>query len=146
MSPEKSPDTPNVLEAMIQLEQAKTRAKAENELALEAEKEKDAAEKAVEELKRQFQPKRAHTHDAGDTHEMIAEVDNWDLSVHHRETTRVQNRRNVSLGSLHDQPKAHTDKDGFLLHDRLGLVGWISCWCNWDSAVAVDVVVDYILV
>ena len=57
----------------------------------------------MEELKRQLQPKRVLTHDAGDAHEMIAEVDNRDLSVHHRESTRVQNRRNVALGSLHDQ-------------------------------------------
>ncbi len=105
------------------------------------EKEKDTAEKEVEELKRQLQPKRAHTHDAGDDHEMLAEVDNWDLSVHHREATRVQNRRNVTLGSLQDQPKPHTGKDGFLLHVRLGLVGWIAYWCNGDSALAVDVVV-----
>ena len=41
------------------------------------------------------------------------------------ETPRVQNRRNVVLGSLHDQPNPRTGKDGFLLHDRLGLVGWI---------------------
>ncbi len=56
-----SPDTPNVLQAMMQLRQAKSRAEATNKLALEAEKEKDAAEKAVEELKRQLQPKRART-------------------------------------------------------------------------------------
>ena len=49
-----SPDTPNVQQAMMQLEQAKTRAKAANNVALEAEKEKDAAEKAVDELKRQM--------------------------------------------------------------------------------------------
>ena len=49
-----SPDTPYVLKAMIQVEQAKTRAKAANKLALEVEKEKSAAEKAVEELKRQL--------------------------------------------------------------------------------------------
>jgi hypothetical protein len=57
-----SPDTPNVLQEMMQLEQAKTRAKAANKLALEVEKEKDAAEKAVEKLKRRLQPKRSHTH------------------------------------------------------------------------------------
>jgi hypothetical protein len=80
-----SPDAPNVLQAMMQLEQAKTRANAASKLALEAEKEKDAAEQAVEELKRQLQPKRARTHDdAGDAHEVLAEVDNWDLSVHRR--------------------------------------------------------------
>ena len=98
----------------MQLEQAKTHAKAANKLVLEMEKEKDTAEKAVEELKRQLQPKRTHTHDdAGDGHEMLAEVDNWDLIVHHREATRVQNRRNVQVGSLENQLKPRTDKDGF---------------------------------
>ena len=98
----------------MQLGQAKNRAEAANKVALEAEKEKDAAEKEVEELKRQLQPKRARAHDdAGDAHEMPAEVDNWDLIVHRREETHVQHRRNVTLGSLHDQPKSHTSKDGF---------------------------------
>ena len=45
-----SPDTPNVLEAMVQLEQARTRAKAANKFALDAEKEKDAAEQEEERL------------------------------------------------------------------------------------------------
>ena len=71
-----SPDLPNVLQAMMQLRQAKSRAEVANKLAQE-EKERDAAEKAVEELKRQLQPKRAHTDDdAGDAHEQLAEVDN----------------------------------------------------------------------
>ena len=44
---------------------------------------------------------RAHTHDdAGDAHEMLTEVDNWDLSVHHRETTHVKTRRNVQVEVL----------------------------------------------
>ena len=59
-----SPDTPNVLQTMMQLEQAKTRTETANKLTLETEKEKDAAEKAVEELKRQMQPKRSRTHDS----------------------------------------------------------------------------------
>jgi hypothetical protein len=34
----------------------------------------------VEELKRPMQPKREHTDDdAGDAHEVLAEVENWDL-------------------------------------------------------------------
>ncbi len=76
----------------MQLGQAKNRAEAANKVALEAEKEKDDA---VEELKRQLQPKRARTHgDAGDADadEMLAEVDNWELSVHRQWVTRVQNR------------------------------------------------------
>ncbi len=42
---------------MMKLEQAKARAKTANKVALETEKERDAAETAVEELKRQLQPR-----------------------------------------------------------------------------------------
>jgi hypothetical protein len=56
--------------------------------------------------------------DAGDDHEMFAEVDNWYLRDHRREATRVQNRRNVELGSLHNQQKPRTGKDGFSHHTR----------------------------
>ena len=122
-----SPKTPNVLQAMMQLQQVKTRTEVVNKVALEAQNEKDDVEKTVEELKQQLQPKRARTHDdAGDVHEMLVEVDNWDLSLHRREATRVQNRRNVEVGSLDNQPTPYTGKDGFLYHVRLGLVGWIS--------------------
>jgi hypothetical protein len=68
-----NPDTPNVLQTMMKLEKVKARAKTANKVALEEEKEKDAEEKTVEELKRQLQPKRARTDDeAADAHEMIA--------------------------------------------------------------------------
>jgi hypothetical protein len=124
-----NPDTPNVMQAMMKLEQAKVRAKTANKVALEEEKEKDSAEKAVEELQRQLEPKRAHTdEDTGDAHDLLAEFDNCDLSDHRREGTRVQNRRNVQVGSRDNQQKSRTDKDGFLHHTRLGLVGWISYW------------------
>ncbi len=43
-----SPDTTNVLQAMMKLEQVKARAKPANKVALEAEKERDAVETAVE--------------------------------------------------------------------------------------------------
>jgi hypothetical protein len=63
-----------------------------------------SSKKAVKELKRQIQPKRTHTHhDFGDAHEMLVEVDDSDLSVHHREATRVQTRRNVQVRSLDNQ-------------------------------------------
>ena len=95
-----NPDAPNVLLAMMKLEQAKARAKTANKVALETEKERDAAETAVEELKRQLQPKKALTDDdAGDAHEMLANADNWDLRDHRQQATRVQNRRNVQVGS-----------------------------------------------
>ncbi len=85
-----NPDAPNVLQAMMKLEQANARATIANKVPLEVEKEKDAAEKAVEELKRQLQPKRARPDDdAGDAHDLLAEFDNWDLRDHHREGTSV---------------------------------------------------------
>ena len=141
-----NPDAPNVLQAMMKLEQANARAKTANKVALEAEKEKDAAEKAVEELKRQLQPKRPRTDDdAGDAHDLLAEFDNWDLRDHRREGTRVQNRRNVQVGSRDNQQKPpRTGKDGFLHHTRLGLVGWISYWSCGDAALAVVMLVALI--
>ncbi len=126
----------------MQLEQVKARAEAVNKVALEEEKERDAAEKAVEELKRQLQPKRTRTDDdAGDAHDLFAEFDNCDLSDHRREGMRVQNRRNVQVRSRDNQKKPRTDKDGFLHHTRLGLVGWISYWCCGDTALAVVILV-----
>ena len=92
-----------------------------------------------------LQGKRSHTHDdTGDGHDMHAEVDEWDLRDFHREIIRVQNRRNVALGSRDNQPTPHTGKDGFLYHVRLGLVGWISYWCFGDSALAVIILVALI--
>ena len=64
MSPDKSPDTPNVLETMMNLQEAKTRSETAIKVVLETEKEKDTTEKAMEELKRHLQPKRTLTHDS----------------------------------------------------------------------------------
>jgi hypothetical protein len=49
-----NPGTPNVLQSMMKLEQTNALAKTANKIVLETEKEKDTAEKAVEELKRQL--------------------------------------------------------------------------------------------
>ena len=114
---------------MMKFEQANARAKTANKVPLEPEKEKDAAEKAVEELKRQLHPKRARIDDdAGDAHDLLATLDNCDLSDHRREGTRVQHRRNVQLGSRDNLQKPRAGKDGFLHHTRLGLIGWIQYW------------------
>ncbi len=64
-----------------------------NKSVLETEKERNNLHKELEFIEVQLQGKREH---------------------------RAQNRRNVSLGSLHDQPKSYTVKDGFLLHFRRG--------------------------
>ena len=111
------------------------RAAEANKAALEAEKERDELHNQIEQIEEQLHPKRARTHDAaGDAHEMLAEVENWDLRDHRQQATRVQNRRNVQLGSRQNQAKPRAGTDGFLHHTRLGLVGWIAYWCLGDSA------------
>ena len=82
------------------------RAAEANKAALEAEKERDELHNQIEQIEEQLHPKRARTDDdAGDAHEMLAEVDNWDLRDHRQQATRVQNRRNVQVGSRKNQPK-----------------------------------------
>ncbi len=86
----------------------------------------------MEELKRQLQPKRVRTDDdAADAHEMLAEVDDWDLRDHR--------------GSRKKQPKPRTGTDGFLYHVRLGLVGWISYWCCGGSRYCEKRVADIVV-
>jgi hypothetical protein len=95
-----SPDTLNVMQAMMKLEQVKARTKPPNKVALEPERKKDAVEKTVEELKRQLEPKRARADDdAGDAHDLISEFDNCDLNDHHWEGTCVQCASRVSRQS-----------------------------------------------
>ena len=113
-----------------------------NKAALEAEKARDELHNQIDQIEQRLHPKRARSHD--DAHEMLAEVDNWDLRDHRQQATRVQKRRNVQVGSRNNQSKPRTGTDGFLHHTRLGLVGWISYWCLGDSALAVDILVALI--
>jgi len=118
------------------------RAAQANKAALEAEKARDELHNQIQQIEEQLQPKRARTDDdAGDAHEILAEVDNWDLRDHRQQATRVQNRRDVQVGSRDNQQKPRTGKGGFLYHTRLGLVGWISYWCCGDTDLAVVILV-----
>ena len=81
-----------------------------NKTTLESEKVRDELQNQIEQIEQWMYPRRTHTHEFC------------------QEATRAQNCRNVKVGSLENQPKCHTDKDGFLCHIRLGLVGWISYW------------------
>ncbi len=97
-----SPDTPNVLEAMVQLEQVRTCTIASNKFALDAEKEKDAAEQEVQRLQQLLQVKRTRTHatTVKDHEECDKKLsDDMDLANHRRESTLC-----VSRGSLLDVP------------------------------------------
>ena len=132
----------DVLMLRAKLKTLEERAVIANKSVLEAEKERDKLHKELERIDVQLHGKRAHTHDdTGDGHDIHTEVDEWDLRDFRREATRVQNRRNVEVGSRDNQPTPHTGKDGFLHHSRLGLVGWISYWCFGDSAQTVIILV-----
>jgi hypothetical protein len=59
------------------------RAAEANKAALEAEKERDELHNQIEQIEEQLHPKRARTDvDAGVAHEMLVEVQNWDLRDH----------------------------------------------------------------
>jgi hypothetical protein len=68
-----------------------------------SEKEKDPAQKEVEEIQRVLQPKRSRTHSvtSDEEEECSSEKpswDDWDLTDHRREVTRKSN------GRSHDRP------------------------------------------
>ena len=135
----------DVLMLRAQLNSLGERAVIANKVALEAEKARDELHNQIEQIEQRLHPKRPRTDDdAGDAHEVLAEVENWDLRDHRQQATRVQNRRNVQLGSRENVQKPRTGKDGFLHHTGLGLIGWIQYWCCGDAALAVVVLVALI--
>jgi hypothetical protein len=91
-----------------------------NKATLDAEKERDEIHNQIEQIEQRLHPKRARSHEDGDgdAHEMLPEVDNWDLRVHRQQAMRVQNRWNVQVGSRENQPKPRTGTDGFFYHSR----------------------------
>ena len=50
-----------------------------NKVVLETDEARDDLYNQIEQIEHRLHPKRAHTDDAGDAYEMLAEVDNWDL-------------------------------------------------------------------
>jgi hypothetical protein len=86
----------DVLMLRAKLNSLGERAVITNKVVLEAEKARDELHNQIEQIEQRLHPKRARTHDAaGDAHEMLAEVENWDMRDHRHQVTRVQNRRNV---------------------------------------------------
>ena len=82
-----SPNTPNVLQTMVQLEQVKTRAKTANKVDLDSEKEQDDDEQKVQRLQQVIQVKITRTHDTtGNDHEECDKKssDDWDLGDYRR--------------------------------------------------------------
>jgi hypothetical protein len=99
------------------------RAAQANKATLETEKVRDELHNQIQQIEEQLQPKRAHTDDdAGDTHEKLAEVDNWDLKDHRQQATRVQNRRNVQVS--HESSEA-SHRHGRVLASHSSWSGWV---------------------
>jgi hypothetical protein len=81
----------DVLMLHRRLKMIQQRAAETNKTDLEAEKERDELHNQIEQIEEQLHPKRGHTHDVvGDAHEMLAEVENWDLRDHRQQATHVQ--------------------------------------------------------
>jgi hypothetical protein len=90
----------DVLMLRAQLKSLGERTVIANKVALEAEKARDERHNQVEQIEQRLHPKRARSHDdAGDAHEMLTEVENWDLRDHRQQATRVQNRGLPPRGS-----------------------------------------------
>jgi hypothetical protein len=74
----------------------------------ETEKSRDESHNQKDQIEQRLYPKRAHTHDdAGDAHEMITEVDNWDLRVHRLGSIA---KSKVTLDIMHGKERTSTGK------------------------------------
>ncbi len=73
-----------VLMLNTRIKMIQERAAQANKTALEAEKERDELHNQIEQIEQRLHPKRARSHEDGDgdAHEMLPEVDDWDLRVH----------------------------------------------------------------
>ena len=128
----------------MRLEAARARAAAANEAALAAQKEHEAAEAEVEELKRVLDPKRPRT-DTIEEDGPTLELDGMDLADHRREARRVMNRRAIEIGSREHGRELRTGKDGYLHHARTGLIGAVAYWALGSTALAVTMIVALIV-
>ncbi len=121
---------------------AQDQEKATKKVALEVEKDNDAAQNEVQELQRVMEPKRARTNATTDNdHEECDDQssDDMDIADYRRETARIQKRCSVALGSREDVPTPQKGQTGPMEHSRLGLVGWIAYWSLGNCALAVKI-------
>jgi hypothetical protein len=109
-----SPNTPNVLQELVQLEQVKIAQKTSNVVDLDTEKEKDTTEQVVQRLQQLLQAKKARTHvvTVHDDNCDKQSSDDWNLADYRREAARIQNRRSVTLGTREDVPTPQKGQGG----------------------------------
>ena len=128
---------------IMRLRDATLRAAAANKVALEAEQEKDAAEKEKEDLQRELCGKRprpeASTIEANER--MPADAGDLDLADWCCHATKWWNCSQVQLGSREDTLAPHTGKNGYVNHPRLGLIGCLAYWARGSMAHTVTMIV-----
>jgi len=131
----------NVMDLMMQLSNVKARAMVANKVALEAKQAKDALETEVQAWERAMKRPRTEASSTQNTEGMKVDEDMWDLGHHRREATRLQNLRNIGIGSVEEAPAPRTGKVGYLNHPRLGLIGSVAYWARGGMAHAVTMIV-----
>ena len=129
------------------LQGARDKAKIANAAALAAEKDRDAAEAVVASLEAVLASKkkkqRTCTSVAAEEEGASDEENDWDLSDHRREMSRVMNRRGVDMleAPAEEPVQPRTGKTGFLHHSRLGLIGALAYWAGGSLDMGVTLVV-----
>ena len=127
---------------MMLLRDATLCAVAVHKVALEAEQEKDVAEKEKKDLKRELCGKRPRPEASTIklNEEMPADVGDLDLADWRRHATKWWNRSQVQLGSLEDALAPRTDKNGYVDHHQLGLIGCFAYWARGSMTHAVTMI------
>jgi len=107
---------------IMRLRDATLRAAAANKVALEAEQEKDAAEKEKEDLQRELCGKgpRPEASTINSNEEMPADVGDLDLANWRCHATKWWNCSQVRLGSREDALSPRTGKNGYINHPAAG--------------------------
>jgi predicted nucleic acid-binding Zn-ribbon protein len=91
--------TKSLQKATLEWKNVKERADKINKEALELQELVEKAQEEVQRLKAQLQPKRERIEAQEEEEDDIENVNDWTLTKHRSEATRVQSRRNTTMGS-----------------------------------------------
>jgi len=136
--------TKSLQKATLEWKNVKERADKINKEALELQELVEKAQEEVQRLKAQLHPKRARIEAQEEEEDDIENVHDWSLTKHRSEATRVQSRRNTTMGSRDNTPTYRTRVEGYLWHPRLGLIGWVAYWSRGHIDTAVHMLAHLI--
>jgi hypothetical protein len=136
--------TKSLQKATLEWKNVKERADKINKEALELQELVEKAQEEVQRLKAQLQPKRERIEAQEEEEDDIENVNDWTLTKHRSEATRVQSRRNTTMCSRDNAPTYRTGVEGYLWHPRLGLIGWVAYWSRGHIDTAVHMLAHLI--